>query len=388
MKKKSMEKGENIKIIIKKSNSPKVKKLKKPCFAKANNEPKEKIFLTKKRQRSQENNYFFNNQINQSKFNFMNEFNNKSIFKNHEERRFPIIFNNYFFNFPIRPNFNKQSPVTLIINNYHNLDKSEEEIQINENIFKTPLNSKSNKIESPSTSTTNTIIANPVQKENLFQKNKFNVIKDNSGLNHDENPKIKINKKRGRKASKIGKRQHSALDQDNIIRKIQVHYITFIISFINDVIQTVFNNNNKNTFFKSIKYECKKTVNHSYIQELFSKNIGEIVQLGASPKNKKFDENINRIIYDKLCNIELFKKLFDISYLDMFNKYYYQDKREFDVFGYKVNLSSKTKLFFDLLQKNETSAGKIKEICEEYFLNKKKDPSQIFVIEKNQSENK
>ena len=277
-----------------------------------------------------------------------------------------IIFNNYFFNFPIKPNFNKQSPVTLIINNYHNLDKSEEEIQINENIFKTPLNSKSNKIESPSTSTTNTIIANPVQKENLFQKNKFNVIKDNSGLNHDENPKIKI----------------------NIIRKIQVHYITFIISFINDVIQTVFNNNNKNTFFKSIKYECKKTVNHSYIQELFSKNIGEIVQLGASPKNKKFDENINKIIYDKLCNIELFKKLFDISYLDMFNKYYYQDKREFDVFGYKVNLSSKTKLFFDLLQKNETSAGKIKEICEEYFLNKKKDPSQIFVIEKNQSENK
>ena len=49
------------------------------------------------------------------------------------------------------------------------------------------------------------IIANPVQKENLFQKNKFNVIKDNSGLNHDENPKIKINKKRGRKASKIEK---------------------------------------------------------------------------------------------------------------------------------------------------------------------------------------
>ena len=48
-----MEKGENIKIIIKKSNSPKVKKLKKPCFAKANNEPKEKIFLTKKRQRPQ-----------------------------------------------------------------------------------------------------------------------------------------------------------------------------------------------------------------------------------------------------------------------------------------------------------------------------------------------
>ena len=94
-----MEKGENIKIIIKKSNSPKVKKLKKPCFAKANNEPKEKIFLTKKRQRSQENNYFFNNQINQSKFNFMNEFNNKSIFKNHEEKRFPIIFNNYFLTF-------------------------------------------------------------------------------------------------------------------------------------------------------------------------------------------------------------------------------------------------------------------------------------------------
>ena len=139
--------------------------------------------------------------------------------------------------------------------------------------------------------------------------------------------------------------------------------------------------------FKSINYEHKKTVNHSYIQNLFSKNIGEIVQLEASPKNKKFDKNINKIIYEKLSNIELFKKLFQLSYLEMFNRYYYQEGKDIDVFGYKIKLSQRTKFFSDLLNKNITSSGKIKEISEEYFL-QKKDINPIFVIKKGEIQTK
>ena len=40
------------------------------------------------------------------------------------------------------------------------------------------------------------------------------------------------------------------------------------------------------TSVKSAHYEFKKTVNHSYIQKLYAKTIGDIVQVAASSKNK------------------------------------------------------------------------------------------------------
>ena len=71
----------------------------------------------------------------------------------------------------------------------------------------------------------------------------------------------------------------------------------------------------------------------------------------------------------------------------MFNRYYYQEGKDIDVFGYKIKLSQRTKFFSDLLNKNITSSGKIKEISEEYFL-QKKDINPIFVIKKGEIQTK
>lgn len=349
---------------------------------------KEKIFLTKKRQRyksSQEKLKFHNNQNQNFNMNYMFKFNfnKKGAFNVFEKTQNPF-WNYYFNNFQKKPNVNRQSQITLIINNYINIENPPEEIQNNEKVLQTT--PKQNYIESPSISTSNSIQAKTILQENSSQKNKFNVIKGNLDENYEKLKKQNENKKRGRKSVKIGKRQHSALDQDNIIRKIQVHFISFIIDFTNDIIQTVYPNN-KNLLFKSINYEYKKTVNHSYIQNLFSKNIGEIVQLDASPKNKKFGRDINKIIFDKLSTIENFKKLFQLSYLEMFNKYYYQEPKDIDIFGYKIKLSQRTKFFSDLLGKNKSSSEKIKEITEEYFL-PKKDSNPVFVIKKQEIQTK
>ena len=351
---------------------------------------KEKIFLSKKTKRNKtfkEFNYPFNNKNLELFGYYSNNFCNNNVFKCFNRFQAPIIINNFFNFIPKKPKIHRKGPITLIINDYNNLNKSKEEIEPKDELVGTPINMKINYFDSKSASTSNsTQIKKINQQENLLPKNKFNVIKDNLPLN-DKEKKGNANKKRGRKPKIIGKKQHSALDQDNIIRKIQVHYISFIIDFTNDVIQSIYKNS-KNILFKSINYEFKKTVNHSYIQKLFSKNIGEIVKLRASPKNKKFEENINEIIYLKLINIEIFKKLFEMSYLELFNRYYYQDKREVDVFGNKINLSIKTKLFNDLLDKNKESAEKIRQIAEEYFCNKNKDTNQIFVIQKNEVESK
>ena len=345
------------------------------------NHKKEKIFLTKKRER--DNSYkdflnFFNNNINLPKENYMNELYNTGIFKYYHNYQRPKFLFNYLDNNPKIQNIKKKSQIKLIINNY-------EEIEPKEKTCSTPNGSKLNYFESANASTVNSAQIKLNPEENILPKNKFNVIKDENGFNCENNKK-KDKKKRGRKSLKLGKKQHSAFDQDNIIRKIQVHFLSFIIDFTNDIIRAVFKDN-KNIFFKSINYEFKKTVNHSYIQKLYAKTIGDIVQVAASSKNKKFVKNINQIVYDKLCNIDIFKKLFSISYLYMFNKYYYLNKREIDFFGYKVNLSQRTKLFMDLLEKNKESAEYIKKIAEDFFSNKTKDSNQIFVIKKNELQN-
>lgn len=45
-----------------------------------------------------------------------------------------------------------------------------------------------------------------------------------------------ISKKRGRKTNKINKKINSSSDFDNILRKIQVHFLNFITSLLNDII--------------------------------------------------------------------------------------------------------------------------------------------------------
>ena len=50
--------------------------------------------------------------------------------------------------------------------------------------------------------------------------------------------KIFIKQKRGRKKEKIeNKNFHTNKSTDNILRKIQVHYLSFIIDFVNDILR-------------------------------------------------------------------------------------------------------------------------------------------------------
>ena len=291
-----------------------------------------------------------------------------------------------------------QIKINVIINNYINTDNTflKEGKNTNKNkkmIFgisndKNKYNNNDIPNNQCSINTENSNKSQDNNKENPNKNNiskKFEIIKgegSNENLNYDEIKKLTKNKKRGRKAKKESKRQHNALDQDNIIRKIQVHFLSFIIYFCNDLIQTLLPNN-KDLFFKNIQYELKKTVNHAYIEKLKSKKIGDILQLTASPKNKKFAGDINKRSFEKICSINPFlKNFFEMSYLDMFNNYYCQNEREIDIEGYKVKLSQRTRLFIDLIGKNQNSEEKIKEIAEQYFINKKKNMNPIFVIDK------
>ena len=106
-----------------------------------------------------------------------------------------------------------------------------------------------------------------------------------------------INKKRGRKGTTNNKKVHSSGDFDNILRKIQVDFLGFIPSFLNDAID--YFTGNKNLFLFKFNYDEKKTVRTEYVEALKNYSIKDLIlTIKASPKYKNVksnnDENINR----------------------------------------------------------------------------------------------
>ncbi len=186
------------------------------------------------------------------------------------------------------------------------------------------------------------------------------------------NDKLKRHLKRGRKGSNNNKRIHGASDDDNVMRKIQVHFLSFVINFVNDVIKTFVNNKNV-PLFKNLDYKIKKTVNRKSVENLKSKKLAEILQLKVSPKMKIHDESVNKIIYNKICDICPFMADFlQISYLSLFKDYYYNKSKIFEINGKVIQLSKKTQTFHDLMEKNNSHKDKLKYITINYFLNSSK----------------
>ena len=184
-----------------------------------------------------------------------------------------------------------------------------------------------------------------------------------------------LRKKRGKKASKansdLSKKYHNSEDFDNLQRKIQVHYINFLLSLANDIIINFFGKQ-KNLMFKDIKYDFKKTVTHKNVEYLKQCKFKDIIQLDISPKNKNFGIDTNKNIYSYVCKLSSkIKSIFDLGYLFIFQKFYLrlnQNEKEINIENIKINLSPETKSFCHLLKKNEKSKEKFIEVVKDVYL--------------------
>ena len=99
----------------------------------------------------------------------------------------------------------------------------------------------------------NGIDTEPIPKEykkDIFKVSKSDETNDTTLLKH---------KKRGRKSNSEEEKEknHNKFSPDNIQRKIQVHYQTFILDFVNDILESLGNRKK----FLNISYESKKIVN-------------------------------------------------------------------------------------------------------------------------------
>ena len=222
-----------------------------------------------------------------------------------------------------------------------------------------------------------------IKNKSLLIKNRDKII--------DKKQNIKIIK-RGRKEKKFNLKIHRATDNDNILRKIQVHFLSFITHYINDIIR-VFIKEKNIPLFRNIDYDIKKNVKHDFVESLKSKCIGDILQLRVTPKYKTHDDLVNKSIYDKVCFLCPFMTQYlQRSYLSLFKEYYYNKNKIFIVNGEIIPLSSKTKTFSDLINKNYCYKEKIKYIAINYFLNKykkfKKPNFKVNVPNNNKIKNK
>ena len=182
-----------------------------------------------------------------------------------------------------------------------------------------------------------------------------------------------ISKKRGRKTNKINKKIHSSSDFDNILRKIQVHFLNFITSLLNDII---FYFLREKKFFRNFNYDDKKNVKHDYVESLKLLDVKTLIEaIKISPKYKS-RHDINKVKLKFLTDYSWFKEIFYKKISDIFILYY--NNREplniINVDGRQIKLSKSTKTFIDLIQDkdNKECAEELTKIAQFVYLNNEK----------------
>ena len=127
--------------------------------------------------------------------------------------------------------------------------------------------------------------------------------------------------KRGRKKKTISANIHGSDSFDNLQRKIQVHFQTFVIDCCNDCLRI--EPKYSRCSFKKINYKSKTTVNFSYVSELKKSSIKDLLKMEISEKYKAFSRNENEKLLSRLEGTWLYR-LFEMNYLELF-KYYYNN---------------------------------------------------------------
>ena len=117
---------------------------------------------------------------------------------------------------------------------------------------------------------------------------------------------------------------HDKNTSDNLIRKIQVHYLSFIVSFLNDILKNL----NYKTKFLNLNYEFKMNIKKDFVESLKKKTIGEIISNEISIKYKGKEKNFNKNLYDKIKDNDVLNKIFKDNYIKLFKNIYYKSKKK------------------------------------------------------------
>ena len=156
-------------------------------------------------------------------------------------------------------------------------------------------------------------------------------------------------------------RVHDNNSYDNLLRKIQNHFMNFIVRFLNEYL----NKNNIEKNFCKLDYNFKKKVNKKFVNDLKTKNLRDIIINNISIKYTRHENEANKNCLEEIESNEIYKieiielkKILSINYMDFFRKVYYKSERnvnlkEFGIFK-TIILSKEVKMFNDLLEQNKS----------------------------------
>ena len=200
-------------------------------------------------------------------------------------------------------------------------------------------------------------------KSPIKNKNKFN-----TKTNHTPGRKKKSNKKEG----EYIKKPHDKKSFDNIITKVQVHFITFLINFSNDVIKEE-SGKDIDLLFKDIDYKTKRNVKSENLESFKRSKVEDILKNPVSKKFRSINENHNKEIFQQVLNIsEIIKEYFNMNFVEIFEKYFNNCNpvSKITISGKDINLSKATKCFYDLINKNRMIQDQLIDYARRVYLNK------------------
>ena len=180
---------------------------------------------------------------------------------------------------------------------------------------------------------------------------------------------IESHKRRGRKTHKNGPIIHRSDSFDNLLRKIQVHFLNFLIDFCNDALKTEYENSDYS--FKQINYKVKEEIEYSYLKNLKHCSIKDILNFDISSKYLNFERKHNKKLLENIESSSIWLyNLFQMNYLQLF-KYYYNDGKPLNKIYFmerEIFLTPKTKSFYCLLEKNLNLKNEIIGVAKRCYL--------------------
>ena len=253
--------------------------------------------------------------------------------------------------------------------------------------------------QNPILQETNSLFERQFSIENLFFLKKESKIKNvecRKLLSENKKERIFIvNKKRGstgrKKKKDINMNKNNEIKEkekfhdknkvDNLIRKIQVHYMSFIRSFLTEIIKHL----KIVKQFLEIDYNIKKDVHKKNLKELKEKTIGEIISCEIISKYKNNEKNYNKIIVDDLSKDEVLRNKLSQNYMSFFKEVYYQSNNKINLKRYgadeEIILSNKVEMYRDFIKNNDFDFIHIMELnrcVAKYFY-----PELIFLVNYN-----
>ena len=185
--------------------------------------------------------------------------------------------------------------------------------------------------------------------------------------------KSKFDGRKRKRDYQNNKKVHSKYDNDNIIRKVQVHFQNFLVSFINEILLN-FGISKK---FLNIDYKNKKNVKKENVEKMKLIEIGQILRQNISTKYKKQyeeDKEKNNKLYLEIIKNDSIRKILSETYINIFRNFYYKNKRDLDDYGLNIKLSNNVKTYQDFLEEQKEDIHiieKINNIVEKCYLPKK-----------------